>query len=246
MQIHEITKRNLNEAGFAAGLASGLSSALSKVGVAGPSADAGKTAGPSMNRADALKMGQQLTQTLMPVMMKNWSERVRAAVAQSKDPATNAPVTSPAALTPDSLNTLKVELDDIIGQAISPRGGFNYNKLEQMVGDDQLAKSQAQVVTQAIQAAADQIFKATVDPKGGVNTAQAWKSLMTDGIAPAQGILAFDAGQGVGGAGSKPRFGTDDNGATIISIDNGPFVKYDPQNNPKHKEINDKMLAGKL
>jgi len=196
MQIHEITRHTLKEAGFAQGLATGLGSALGKVGVAGPDLAQGDKTGPSMNRADALKMGQKLTQTLMPIMMKNWTAKVQAAMAQSKDPITGQPVTSPAAMSTDSQNTLKVELDDIIGQAIQPRGGFDYNKLEQYTGSDQLSKSQAQVITQAIQTAADQIFKATIDPKGGVNTAQAWKSLMSDGIAPAQGIIAFDNSSG--------------------------------------------------
>ena len=201
MQIHEITKRKLNEAGFAQGLATGLGSALSKVGVAAPAvAEPGKT-GPSMDRAAALKMGQKLTQTLMPIMMKNWAERVKSAVALSKNPTTGAPSTGPADMTPDSQNTLKVELDDIIGQAIQPRGGFDYNRLEQYAGADQLSKSQAQVITQAIHTAADQIFKATIDPKGSVNTAQAWKSLMSDGIAPAQGIIAFDNSGGYSGTG---------------------------------------------
>jgi hypothetical protein len=244
MQIYEITKPKLNEAGFAQGLAGGLSSALSKVGVAGPDMSQTDNTGPSMDRAAALKMGQQLTQTLMPVMMKNWTTRVQAAMAQSKDPATGQAATSAAMLTPDSQNTLKAELDDIIGQAIQPRGGFDYNRLEQYAGADAVSKSQAQVVTQAIQTAADQIFKATLDPKGGVNTAQAWKSLMTDGIAPAQGIISFE--QSSGGVSSKPRFGTDEYGGTIISINNGPFVKYDPTRNPEHKAINDKMLVGKL
>lgn len=203
MQIHEITRRKLNEAGFAQGLATGLGSALGKVGVAAPAvAEPGKT-GPSMDRSAALKMGQKLTQTLMPVMMKNWAERVKSAVAQSKNPTTGAPSTGPADMTPDSQNTLKAELDDIIGQAIQPRGGFDYNRLEQYAGADQLSKSQAQVITQAIQTAADQIFKATIDPKGGVNTAQAWKSLMSDGIAPAQGIIAFDNSGGGGTGGVK-------------------------------------------
>jgi hypothetical protein len=201
MQIHEITRRKLNEAGFAQGLATGLSSALGKVGVAAPAVDEPGKTGPGMDRAAALKMGQKLTQTLMPIMMKNWAERVKSAVARSKNPTTGAPSTGPADMTPDSQNTLKVELDDIIGQAIQPRGGFDYNRLEQYAGADQLSKSQAQVITQAIQAAADQIFKATIDPKGGVNTAQAWKSLMSDGVAPAQGIIAFDNSGGHSGTG---------------------------------------------
>lgn len=245
MQIHEITKQQLKEAGFAAGLATGLGSALSKVGVAGPDITQSDKTGPSMDRAAALKMGQQLTQTLMPVMMKNWTARVQAAMAQSKDPATGQAATSAAMLTPASQNTLKAELDDIIGQAIQPRGGFDYNRLEQYAGADTVSKSQAQVVTQAIQTAADQIFKATLDPTGGVNTAQAWKSLMTDGIAPAQGILAFEQGSS-GGIGAKPRFGQDASGNTIISINNGPFVKYEPATNAEHKAINDKLAAGKL
>ena len=244
MQIHEITRHNINEAGFAAGLATGLDSALSKVGVSGLAMTQGDGNGPGMDRAAALKMGQRLTQTLMPLMMKNWSETVSRVVRQSTDPATGQPATSPAALTPASQNTLKMELDNIISQAINPRGGFDYNKLDQMVGDDATTKSQAQVISQAIVTAADQIYKATLDPKAGVDVGRAWQGLMTNGIAPAQGVLAFDAGSG--GVASKPRFGADVDGNTIISINNGPFVKYDPKNNPEHKEINDKMLAGTL
>jgi hypothetical protein len=244
MQIHEITRRNINEAGFAAGLATGLGSALSKVGVSGLDIAQGDNKGPGMDRAAALKMGQRLTQTLMPIMMKNWSETVNQVLRQSTDPATGQPATSPGAMTPTSQNTLKMELDNIIGQAIQPRGGFDYTKLDQMVGKDQLAQSQAQVISQAIVTAADQIYKATLDPKAGIDVSKAWQSLMTDGIAPAQGVLAFDAGGG--GVVGKPRLGTDADGNTIISIDNGPFVKYDPKNNPEHKAINDKMLVGKL
>ena len=196
MQIHEITRRNINEAGFAAGLATGLDSALSKVGVSGLAMTQGDGNGPGMDRAAALKMGQRLTQTLMPVMMKNWSETVSRVVRQSTDPATGQPATSPAALTPASQNTLKMELNNIIGQAIEPRSRFDYTKLDQMVGDDQTTKSQAQVITQAIVTAADQIYKATLDPKAGVDVGRAWQSLMTDGIAPAQSVLAFDASTG--------------------------------------------------
>lgn len=244
MQIHEITRHNINEAGFAAGLATGLDSALSKVGVSGLAIAQGDGNSPGMDRAAALKMGQRLTQTLMPLMMKNWSETVNRVLRQSKDPATGQIATSPAALTPASQNTLKMELDNLISQAIQPGGRFDYTKLDQKVGDDPTTKSQAQVISQAIITAADQIYKATLDPKAGVDISQAWQSLMTNGIAPAQGVLAFDASSG--GVSGQPRFGTDSDGNPIISINYGPFVKYDPKNNPDHKAINDKMLAGKL
>jgi hypothetical protein len=249
MQIHEITKRKINEAsalGAVGGAGSVLGGIANQVGKSlmskafGGTDVMGKTTGGVMDRADALKMGQELSRSLMPVMMKNWGQKVQAAIMQSKDPAGN-PATSIQQLTPDSQNTLKTELDLMIGRAIQPRGGFDYNKLEQHVGADPLAKSQAQVISQAIAKAADGIYQNTLS---GGNTEQAWQSLMTNGIAPAQGVLAYDAG--TGSVASKPRFGTDANGATVISIDNAPFVKYEPHANAEHKAINDRMLAGKL
>ena len=152
----------------------------------------GNKTGPGMNRSDALRLGQELSRTLMPVMMKDWATQVQSVLSKSIDPATKMPATSAAVLAPDSKNNLKAQLDAMISQAIQPRGGFDYNKLAQYAGNDTLAKNRAQVVIQKIAAAADQIFKATLDPTSGADMSQAWQSLMTGGIAPAQGIIAFD------------------------------------------------------
>ena len=232
MQIHEITHKRVDEAmlGVAGAIGRQISGALQRKAFGSVISPTG---GATMDRAQALKLGQQLATTLTPVMMKQWGAAVQAAMAQSKNPTTGAPVTSVAELTPDSRNTLKAELDAMISQAIQPRGAFDYNNLKDFAAKDTLSQNQAQAVTDKISQAADQIFKATVDPAAGINTAQAWKSLVQDGIAASQGIIAFEGGGSSGGAASKTRFDTDDMGRMIISINGGPFQIYD-NSNPLH------------
>jgi len=225
------------------GIGSALGKSLMSKAFGGTDVTGGKT-GPGMNRSDALRLGQKLSQTLMPVMMKNWTNQVQSVLSKSIDPATKMPATSAAVLAPTSLNDLKAQLDIMISQAIQPRGGFDYNKLGQYAGDDVLAKNRAQIVIQAIHTAADQIFKATLDPKGGVDVSQAWHSLMTNGIAPAQGIIAYDSSTGA--VGRAPKFDFDDAGNMLISINNGPYQRFMPSTNPQHKAINDKMAQGSL
>lgn len=230
MQIHEITNRQINEAMLGVGAAIGrqISGALQRKAFGGVQPGSG---GATMDRAQALKLGQQLTNTLTPVMMKQWGEAVQSAMANSKNPATGAPVTSVAELTPDSRNTLKTELDLMISQVIQPRGGFDYRDLKNSAGKDALSQNQAQAVIDAIEQAADQIFRATVDPAAGINTAQAWQKLMQAGIAPAQGIIAFEAGS----VGGHTRFDKDSSNRLIISINGGPYEIFN-RDNPRHLE----------
>ena len=108
MQINEITRRRLNEVGFAAGLATGLQGALSKVGVQGPALEPSQLTGPTMNRAQALAQAQKQVQTLIPVMQKNWAKAVQDALAQSTDPATGAPATGVSKMTTGDQTSLKI------------------------------------------------------------------------------------------------------------------------------------------
>ena len=205
----------------------------------------GNKTGSAMNRSDALRLGQELSRTLMPVMMKDWASQVQSVLSKSIDPATKMPATSAAVLAPDSKNDLKAQLDIMISQAIQPKGGFDYNKLAQYAGNDTLAKNRAQVVTRTIAQAADQIFKGTLDPKSGVDVSQAWQSLMTGGIAPAQGIIAYDAGSSgsigvLGGLG-----GVDmrwDPGSNSFIINQGRGWERFSDTNPTHVIIAKKMF----
>jgi len=226
------------------GIGSALGKSLMSKAFGGTDVMGNKT-GSAMNRSDALRMGQELSRTLMPVMMKDWATQVQSILSKSIDPATKMPATSAAVLAPDSQNNLKTQLDVMINQAIQPRGGFDYNKLAQYAGNDTLARNRAQVVTRTIQQAADQIFKGTLDPKGGVDVSQAWQSLMTGGIAPAQGIIAYDAGSqgtvgGVGGlAGVDMRWNPDSNS---FIINQGRGWERFSDTNPAHMSIAKKMF----
>ena len=200
MQIHELTRpRKITEQGFLGGLASGLQSAASKVGVQGPAATntpGPDLAGPKMNRAQALAAGQKIAATLMPIMTKDWAKAVQTAMAQSIDPATQAPPTSAAQLTSGEQARLKAALVNMVNRAIEPRGSFDYTRLADNIGDTttpegQTTKATAMQAIEDIDQAINTIFNATLDPK--VNPEQAWIQLTRDGIAPAQGIQSFDS-----------------------------------------------------
>jgi len=196
MQINEITRRRLNEVGFAAGLATGLQGALSKVGVQGPTLEPSQTTGPTMNRAQALAQAQKQVQTLIPVMQKNWAKAVQDALAQSTDPATSAPATGVDKMTTGDQNSLKAQLVLLVNSAVYPQYPQppQYKNLPTQVGEDPTTKAQAMQVVQDIDSAVDTIFQGTMSKS--TNVQQAWQTLGRDGIAPAQAIAIRDAGGG--------------------------------------------------
>ena len=192
-------------AAVAGGIGSALGSSLMSRAFGGIDVNPGGKTGPVMNRAQALKMGQDMARTLMPVMMKNWQSKVQTAMAQSIDPATKVAPTSASRLTSGEQSRLKSELVAMVNQAIQPRGAFDYTKLANYVGDTttpegQTTKATAQQAVQEINQAIENIFRATLTPNG--NPSQDWQDLVVAGIAPAQGILQFDAGT-AGGHGAR-------------------------------------------
>jgi len=200
MQIHEVTQKPLKE-GLVTSLAGGIASAVGKslqTKAFGQSIP-GSGSGP-MNRAQGLKMGQELAQTLKPILQKQWAQNVQVAMSQSKDPATGIPPTSASQLTTGEQSKLKSELVTLINRAIQPRSnGFDYTKLADSIGDiatpeGQTTKAQAMQAIEDISLAIDNIFKAEIDPQAGVNKDQTWQNLVVNGIAPAQNIIAFDSG----------------------------------------------------
>jgi len=234
MQINEITRRRLNEVGFAAGLATGLQGALSKVGVQGPALEPSKYTGPTMNRAQALAQAQKQVQTLIPVMQKNWAKAVQDTLAQSTDPATSAPPTGVDKMTTGDQNSLKAKLIALVNSAVYPQYPQppQYKNLPTQMGQDLTTKAQAMQVVQDIDSAVDTIFQGTMDKSANVQ--QAWQSLGRDGIAPAQAIAIRDAGQGTGGTSVRAKAG----GAETefeVDLGDGVFVPYDSKN-PAHKK----------
>lgn len=187
-------------AAVAAGIAGALGKSLMSKAFGGVDVMGNKT-GAVMNRAQALKLGQEMSKTLLPVLQQNWASQVQAALAQSRDPATKAPPTSAAKLTSGEKSVLKSQLTAMVNQAIQPRSNFNYTTLANYVGDDttpegQTVKANAMKTIQELNSAIEGIFQSTI---AGTNPAQDWQKLVTAGIAPAQGVLAHDTGTGVGG-----------------------------------------------
>ena len=227
MQIHELTRpKKITEEGFLGGVASGLGTALGKLGILGPAATPqDQFTGPSVNRAQALAAGQKAAQLLMPVMMKDWAKAVQAAMTQSTDPATNAPPTSAGRLTSGEQSRLKAELVAMVNRAIEPRGQFDYTRMADNIGDDttpegQTTKAQARKTVEYINRAVDAIFNSALDPKADPSTA--WQQLVKDGIAPAQGIQAFDRNS----SGSAIRISSQAKElANRIKLDDGDIIK---------------------
>ena len=231
MQIHEITRRNINEAGFAAGLATGLGSALSKVGVAGPAMEPSKFTGPAMNDIQASAMAVKQAQTLKPLMQKSWGQAVQKIMSTSKDSA-GIPITSLNQLNPAEMENLEAQLVAIINRNIGSRG--SYTQLPNMTNDEQAKKGATEIVM-IINAAKDAILKAA---KEGTDAGPAWNNIMT-GVAQAMTFQAFDTG---GGGDIDLRVKRGSMPPTFeINLGNGTYVDFD-KTNPRHAEVA-KMLS---
>ena len=184
--------------GGAANLVGGVAGALGKslMSKAFGGVDVmGNKTGAVMNRAQALKLGRDMAQTLMPVLMQNWQAKVQTAMAQSTDPLTKAPPTSVSRMTSGEQSKLKAELVTMVNQAIQPRGVFDYKTLANYVGDTttpegQTTKATAMQAVQDINQAIESIFQTTLTGRG--DPKQAWQDLVVNGIAPAQGVESFD------------------------------------------------------
>jgi len=196
--------------GGAANLVGGVAGALTKnlMSKAFGGVDVmGNKTGAVMNRSQALKLGQDMARTLMPVMMQNWQAKVQTAMAQSVDPVTKTAPTSASRLTSGEQSRLKAELVAMVNQAIQPRGSFDYTKLADYVGDTttpegQTVKADAMEAVTQITQAINNIFQVTLSAKG--DPKPSWQQLVVQGIAPAQGVLAFDTGTSGGyGAGFR-------------------------------------------
>ena len=226
MQIHEITRRKLNEAGFAQGLAGGLSSALSKVGVAGPDMGQDKFAGPGMNDMQASAVALKQAQTLKPLMQKSWGQIVQKIMSTSKDSA-GVPITNLNQLEPAELDNLEAQLVGLINKNVGSRG--SYTQLPNMTNDEQ-AKAGATEIVMIINTAKDEILKAA---KEGTDAGKAWDNLIT-GIAQSMTFQAFDTG---GGGDIDLRVKRGSVPTTFeINLGNGTYVDFD-KTNPKHAEV---------
>ena len=230
MQINEITRRRLNEVGFAAGLATGLQGALSKVGVQGPTLEPSKFTGPGVNDIQANAQALSQAKLLMPLMRKSWDQAIQKIMSTSvKD---GHPITSLNQLEPAEMDNLEAQLIGLINKNIGSRG--SYTQLPNMTNDEQ-AKDGATEIVMIINAAKDAILKAA---KEGTDASPAWNNLMT-GIAQAMTFQAFDTG-GAGDVDLRVKRGSMPT-TFEINLGNGTYVDFD-KTNPRHAEVA-KMLS---
>lgn len=239
VQIHELTRRKTNE-GLLGSLAAGIASQVGKQTISkalGGTDVLGKFGGNTSktDRAGAYQMGVDMARTLVPVMQKSWQQSVQEFLSQAKDKTGN-PATSLTQVTTPSLDSLKVQLDRLISQSINPQASFNYTQLPQYAGTDPVAKGSAIEVVRDLETISSEIYNATVQ---GEDTSDIWQKLVTNGIAPAQNVMAYDKSSG-GDIDLRVKRGSMP--ITFeINLGNGTYVDFD-RTNPKHLEVA-KMLG---
>jgi len=232
MQIHEITKRNLNEAGFGAGLASGLTSALSKVGVGGPDASAyqqSKIGGPG-GQPGAYKATAGLVKTLTTTMQTAWAQTIKSYLEQTKDEQ-GYPVMGIAQLPPAAQSMLHKDLMAMINNTIRPSmRNFDYQTMGNQSNDPDVVGAAADI-KDTIAKNADKIYQLTVS--GTAKTAQLtqlFQDMVTNGIAPAQNLLTFTTQR------ITPKWGRDPTTGEITIDTRGGQPEVFDSSNPQHKE----------
>ena len=244
MQIHELTRPRKTNEGLLSSLAGGVISQLGKQTMNkafGGTDVTGKFKGPATDRAGAYQQGVEMARTLVPLLQKSWAATVQEFLRLSKDSNGN-PATSLAMVTSPSLDTLKAQLDQLISKSIRPQSGFVYTQLPRYVGDDPVNQKSATQVVQDIAEISTAIYDATVQ---GKDSSQNWQSLVTNGIAPAQNVLAYDtkhAGS-TGAAGEADlRWKGPGEHDFVINFGRG-WIKFDPRN-PDHEKVRARLAGG--
>lgn len=206
MQIHELThRRPVQEAslgGFVKGISnSQLASQLITKATGMP--DTRPAATSSGNRADAAgQYTQQQAQPLAIQIQKAWAQMVQAQLQSSG--ATNL-----AQIDPADNDKLKTQLTDLVNKMITANTYSNvtYDTLAANVStDDQEAQQAANMTSDTITKAVNDIWAATATPTLATNaniTAKMFLTLAQSGILPAQHLLKF-----------YPRSGASSNDAT--------------------------------
>jgi len=239
MQIHEITRRKLSEAGFGAGLATGLTSALSKVGVGAPDASAyqqSKTGGAG-GQLGAYKATAGLVKTLTTTMQTAWAQTIKSYLEQTKDEQGN-PVMGIAQLPPATQSMLHKDLMAMINNTIRPSmRNFDYQTIGNQSNDPDVVGAAADI-KDTISKNADKIYQLTVS--GTAKTAQLtqlFQDMVTNGIAPAQNLLTFTTQR------ITPRWGTDPT-TKELTINLGAGDQLFNMSDPRHKEAWDDLQSG--
>lgn len=195
MQIFEITQpKKINEA--LGGALMAIGKGIAKAGFdkavqsqTGSSAFEPPTAGANA-RMGAFKANQALVGPLATQLQAAWAQAVQEFMSRTKDAAGN-PATNLSALSPATFGTIKPQLITLINNSIGQNA--NYEDLPKRAGSDPTVQGAAQAVKDAIDKGITDVMDATVKPgNNSRELAQAWMSIVRDGIAPAKQIAAFD------------------------------------------------------
>lgn len=201
MQIHEITKRSLNEFGGALGAALGgiATQSLKQATNKALGTDITPQYGDVQNREQGFQnmANSSAAKTLATTMQTAWQQTVQNFMTNSKDSNGNPP-TSISQITQPSIENLKVNLKDLVNRMISKQG-TDYKNLPTYIGDPQ-QKQYAEKIIADIDKSIDAIYNATLQKDDPKTTANLFTELVGMGILPAQNMLAYDTGRT--GAGS--------------------------------------------
>lgn len=196
MQIHEITRRRINEAGIMGQIGSNIATGMANKLLPGSVPDpryVGAPVAANQRQAAAGQMNRSLLEPLAKQMQQRWAQAVQQLVSTSKSvadpkiPATGADQLAPAELTQEFekfLNSLFRSID-IAGLAA--------------MSDNNDARMLSQQLPAQIQAAID----VTMDPKTNASKAnKTWMDLATS-VQRAQSIAQFSGNRRTGAGSAR-------------------------------------------
>lgn len=178
MQIHEITRSQVNEVLGAMAKTVGMALAQKAASTQGINLDnEPNKVGAGQLQAAAMKMNASTIQALAKKAQQTWTTEVQNMIVTSEPQVLNASQLKPA--------TVEAELQTLINKL----SGFDVNQLA--AARDTTGQSQATI--QKLMQAKDQVVDATVAPRAdSAALTRAWTSLSTM-IAQAQNVKAFAA-----------------------------------------------------
>ena len=199
MQIHDITWKPMNEAGWLGAVGSTLTNiATQKLAQSAGSSDTG---GPRVNRTGALKnISSSAAGPMAAALQKTLSATISNFLANSKDKAGN-PATSLSTVAAPSKDVLLKQIQDMISNTIAPeKNNFDYHTVDDTIKDP-TEKSAATIAINTIEDSIEAIFASA--ETGKAIPADVYTKLAT-AILNTQNIMSYNGQSGAGGASVSP------------------------------------------
>jgi hypothetical protein len=208
MQIHEITRRNISEAGMLSAIGGQLAKNVTQKLLPGAAQNplAGQVMAPNSRQAGAMAVNAPLVAQLSKVAQQNWLKSVQYMVANSQNPTTQQPATSAAELKPEHLEQeLNNLVKNLAGFDVATLASMNDNSGQAKETDDRMKKAKAAVL------------KLTQDPKSTPALKNAaWTELATM-ISQAMNVHQFVGGSQAGKRGEAATITFDPNGKPLYN-----------------------------